>query len=48
MIDDERANKSDLVDVMSKLDPYANGAFLWPTERELPEGTESKTVVAGV
>jgi hypothetical protein len=48
MIDDERANKKDLVDVMSKLDPYANGAFVWPAERELPEGAESKTVVSGV
>ena len=32
MIDDERENKKDLIDVMSKLDPYANGAFLWPAE----------------
>ena len=48
MIDDERENKKDLVDVMSKLDPYANGAFLWPAERQLPEGAESKTVVSGV
>jgi hypothetical protein len=32
MIDDERANKKDLVDVMSKLDPYANGAFVWPAD----------------
>jgi hypothetical protein len=34
MIDDERANKKELLDVMSKLDPYANGAFVWPAEVE--------------
>ena len=40
MINEERINKSDLLELMGKLDPYANGESIWAKEMELPPTSE--------
>jgi rubrerythrin len=37
MIEEERINKSDLLELMGQLDPYANGESIWAKEMEFPE-----------
>ena len=36
MIAEERTNKSDLLELMGQLDPYANGESIWAKEMEFP------------